>query len=126
MLLGGLWSATVNLGLFASLLATGRPLSEAMTMTFLSLVLIQFFKAYSFRSDRHSIIRGLTKNRWLHLAIVWELCLLLLIIYAPPLQKPFGTIALAARDWALIVALASSVIPVLEMGKWVIRRGVTQ
>ena len=26
-------------------------------MTFVSLVLIQFFKAYSFRSDRHSVLR---------------------------------------------------------------------
>ena len=27
-----------------------------MTMTFVSLVLIQFFKAYNFRSDRHSVL----------------------------------------------------------------------
>ncbi len=26
-------------------------------MTFVSLVLIQFFKAYNFRSDRHSVLR---------------------------------------------------------------------
>ncbi|HNO31638.1 MAG TPA: cation-translocating P-type ATPase, partial [Anaerolineales bacterium] len=55
MVLGGLWSALINLGLFTWALNVGKSLEEAMTMTFVSLVLIQFFKAYNFRSDRHSI-----------------------------------------------------------------------
>ena len=42
-------------------------------MTFVSLVLIQFFKAYNFRSDRHSVLRHPFANKWLNLAIVWEL-----------------------------------------------------
>src|SRR5262245_62840794 len=57
LLAGGLWSAVMNLGLFAWLLHSGRPLSEAMAMTFVSLVLIQFFKAYNYRSDRWSVLR---------------------------------------------------------------------
>jgi P-type Ca2+ transporter type 2C len=56
MALGGLWSTMVNLGVFTWALSTGRSLEEAMTMTFVSLVLIQFFKAYNFRSDRHSVL----------------------------------------------------------------------
>ena len=56
MLVGGLWSTLVNLGLFAWALQSGRTLEEAMTLAFVSLVLIQFFKAYNFRSDRHSIL----------------------------------------------------------------------
>ena len=35
-------------------------------MTFVSLVLIQFFKAYNFRSDRHSVFRRPFANRWLN------------------------------------------------------------
>ena len=56
MAVGGVWSALVNLGLFAWALQSGRSTSEAMTMTFVSLVLIQFFKAYNFRSDRQSVL----------------------------------------------------------------------
>jgi hypothetical protein len=53
-----------------------------MTMTFVSLVLIQFFKAYNFRSDRHSVLQPPLRQPWLNLAIVWELVLLaLLIVY---------------------------------------------
>jgi hypothetical protein len=51
-----------------------------MTMTFVSLVLIQFFKAYSFRSDRHSVLIRPFANKWLNLAIIWELLLLVLIV----------------------------------------------
>ena len=80
-MLGGLWSTLVNLGLFAWALSSGRSLAEAMTMTFVSLVLIQFFKAYNFRSDRHSVLVRPFANKWLNLAIVWELAALALIIY---------------------------------------------
>ena len=55
-LLGGAWSMLVNIGLFAWALGSGRGVAEAVTMTFVSLVLIQFFKAYNFRSDRHSVL----------------------------------------------------------------------
>src|SRR5690606_26611964 len=48
---GGMWSAIANMGVFTWALHSGRELPEAITMTFVSLVLIQFFKAYNFRSD---------------------------------------------------------------------------
>jgi Ca2+-transporting ATPase len=124
LLTGGFWSALVNLGLFTLLLRSGRPLPEAMAMTFLSLVLIQFFKAYNYRSDRFSVLRRPFANRWLNLAIAWELGLLGLIVYLPFLQRPFGTFDLAWSDWALAVGLAFSVVPVLEFVKWLERRGV--
>ncbi|MCS6937813.1 MAG: cation-translocating P-type ATPase, partial [Roseiflexus sp.] len=83
MVLGGIWSAIVNLGLFTWALNSGRGLEEAMTMTFVSLVLIQFFKAYNFRSDRNSVWNKPFANKWLNLAIIWELILLSLIVYLP-------------------------------------------
>src|SRR3989304_3272095 len=47
VVVGGLWSTVINLSLFAWASSSGRPVAEAMTMTFVSLVLIEFFKAYS-------------------------------------------------------------------------------
>jgi P-type Ca2+ transporter type 2C len=75
---GGAWSAVVTLSLFTWALSAGREEGEAMTMTFATLVLIEFFKAYSFRSDRRSVLERPFANRWLNLAIVWELALLIL------------------------------------------------
>lgn len=123
MVVGGVWSTAVNLGLFAWALGSGRSLEESMTMTFVSLVLIQFFKAYNFRSDRHSVLDRPFANKWLNLAIVWELVLLALIVYVPFLHEPFGTFSLPLIDWAIVITLAFTVSPVLELAKWMERRG---
>jgi len=123
MIAAGLWSAAINLSLFAWALNSGRSIEQAMTITFVSLVLIQFFKAYNFRSDRHSVSKQPFANKWLNLAIVWELLLLAVIVYAPFLQKPFGTFSLPLMDWAIIIVCALSILPGLELIKWMSRRG---
>jgi Ca2+-transporting ATPase len=123
ILAGGLWSALVNLSLFVWALNSGRILQEAITMTFVSLVLIQFFKAYNFRSDRHSVLRRPFANKWLNLAIVWELIMLVLILYVPPLERVFGTYAMSSTEWLIITIAALTVLPVLELVKWAERRG---
>jgi len=123
MMVGGVWSALVNLGLFAWLLSSGRSVGEAMAMTFVSLVIIQFWNAYNFRSDRLSVLRRPFANRWLNLAIMWELSLLALIVYLPVLHEPFGTFALPLQDWGLVLSLSLTILPVLELTKWMQRRG---
>jgi len=55
-------------------------------MTFVSLVLIQFFKAYNYRCDRFSVFRRPFANRWLNLAVSWELVPLAVIVNLPFLQ----------------------------------------
>ena len=123
MALGGLWSTIVNLGLFTWALNSGRGLEQAMTMTFISLVLIQFFKAYNFRSDRHSVMEKPFENKWLNLAVGWEMILLVLIVYLPFLHEAFSTYALPLVDWLLVGSLAATIVPVLELVKWMVRRG---
>jgi len=122
ILLGGIWSALVNITLFAWALRSGRPLTEAVTMTFVSLVLIQFFKAYSFRSERHSILQHPFANRWLNWAVAWELGVLVLVLYVPFLSTAFGTYPLSPNDWMILVVAALTIIPALEAAKWMERR----
>ncbi len=119
----GLWSMLINLGLFYLALHSGRSLQEAMTMAFISLVGIQFFKAYNFRSDRHSGLQRPFANKWLNITIVVELLLLVALVYVPFAQRAFGTYALSLRDWLLVGGAACTVSPVVELAKWVVRRG---
>ncbi|MBM4450164.1 MAG: hypothetical protein FJ022_05080, partial [Chloroflexi bacterium] len=85
-------------------------------------VLIQFFKAYNFRSDRESIFKiGIFKNKWLNLAILWEALLLLAIIEVPFLEEVFNTYPLGIFEWVAVIILAASIFPVLELTKAVIR-----
>ncbi len=123
MLTGGLWSTLVNLGLFYWALSRGHGLQHAMTMAFLSLVLVQFFKAYSFRSDRLSTFVRPFANRWLNLAVGWELVLMMALLHIPALQEVFGLSDLTPLEWVATTAAAASVIPVLELAKWMERKG---
>lgn len=123
MLAGGLWSTLINLGLFAWALNSGRSAAQAMTMTFVALVLIQFFKAYNFRSDRLSVLNEPFANKWLNRAIAWELALLAAVIYVPILHEPFGTFSLTLIDWLIVTGLALTVTPVIEAVKWLERKG---
>jgi Ca2+-transporting ATPase len=121
MLLGGLWSAAVNIGIFIWALGSDRGLPHAMTMTFVSLVMIQFFKAYSFRSERQPLLRLPFANRWLNRAVAWELAVLAAVLSLPDLRHAFGLVPLAPGDWVAVVVAAGSVLPALEIGKACIR-----
>ena len=122
LLCGGLWTMTANFALYMWALGSGRSESEAMTMTFVCLVLIQFFNAYNFRSEQQSAFRRPLANKWLNLAVFWEILLLLAVIYVPFLQIPFGTFALTGSDWIIIIAAAFTIMPVMEIFKWILRR----
>ena len=83
---------------------------------------LHVFKAYNFRSDIHSIFRRPFANKWLNMAVAWEMVLLVLIIYVPFLQKPFSTHPLSYQEWILVIVAAATVIPVLEITKWFLRK----
>jgi Ca2+-transporting ATPase len=123
MVLGGAWSALVNLAIFIGARQLGYQ-EGAMTLVFVSLVLMEFFKAYGFRSEHQHVLYRPLANRWLNVAILWEIGLLVLILYVPFLQNAFGTQPLTLTEWAVIVFLAHTILPVLEFGKWLERAGV--
>jgi Ca2+-transporting ATPase len=119
---GGLWSTAVNLALFAWCLHSGRSIEESMAMTFASLVVIQFLKAYNFRSDRHSVLHRPFANKWLNRAILWELMWLVIVLYMPFMHRALGTFSLTAADWVIILAVTFTICPVLELAKWIEQR----
>jgi Ca2+-transporting ATPase len=123
MLAGGLWSAAVNLCLFAWALGSGYSSEQAMTMTFVSLVLIQFFMAYNFRSERLSLLYKPFANKWLNLAVAWELLPLAAVLYVPFMQEAFSTYGLQYPEWAAILIAASTIFPIMELVKGMLRRG---
>jgi P-type Ca2+ transporter type 2C len=126
IVVGGTWSALVTLGLFSWALTTERTLAEAMTMTFATLVLIEFFKAYGYRSDSRSVLARPFANRWLNLAILWELVVLALVVNVPFLQQAFGTTGLPPSDWAIAAGVAFTIVPVLELAKLIVRLRPTE
>ena len=123
MVIGGVWSMLVNLGIFTWALDVGKSMIEAQCLTFLTLVLIQFFKAYNFRSDKKSIFEiGMFKNKWLNLAVLSQIVLMVIIIEVPFLHPLFNTYSLTALEWVAVTLLAGTIFPVLEITKFFIRR----
>ncbi len=123
MVIGGRWSALVNLSMFGWALNSGRGLKESMTMVFVGLVLIQFFKAYNYRSDRRSALLHLLANKWLSRTVAWELLLLAVVVYLAFFQVPMATFSLSPVDWIILPGTSLTIIPVLELSKWLGRRG---
>ena len=123
MVLGGLWSTFANLGLFAWARAKQYPMDECMTLVFVSLCLVEFFKAYCFRSESQTVFRKPFDNRWLNLAILGEVAVLAPLIYLPCLQRSFGTFSLPLETWFVLLGVAVTIVPVLEVGKWMVRHG---
>jgi Ca2+-transporting ATPase len=122
MVLGGVWATIVNAFLFWWTLSHGKPEAEARTVVFTSIVLIEFFKAYSFRSDRLSVFNRPFANKWLNIAILWELVLLAAILYFVPLSRIFGLVPMDNQDRVMIALVAFTILPVLETAKWYLRR----
>jgi Ca2+-transporting ATPase len=97
-------------------------LSHGQTMAFTTLVLFQMFNVVNARSDERSAFVHLFANRWLWAAIAGSVALQILVVYLPVLQRAFGTVGLTVRDWAVCVAVASSVLWLRETVK-LIHRG---
>jgi Ca2+-transporting ATPase len=96
-------------------------LRYAQTMAFTTLMLFQLFNVLNARSDDRSAFSGLFDNPWLWAAIALSLVLHAAVIYVPFLQEAFSTIGLGASDWLLCAAIASSVLWLRELSKFITR-----
>jgi len=108
---------TLDAGLPGGLIAGGGSVEYARTLAFNTLVVYEMFDVFCARSDEESAWRELFRNAWLWLAVAAALALQAAVIYAPALQRAFGTVALDTRDWLLCAAVASTVVFAREAGK---------
>jgi Ca2+-transporting ATPase len=84
-------------------------------------MLAQLFNTVNARSDERSAFVHRFTNRWLWAAIGLSLVLQGFVLYVPPLQRAFGTVALGTADWLRCLAAASMVLWFREAGKIVAR-----
>lgn len=78
----------------------------ARTFAFTTLICAELIRAYSSRSERHSIIKlGIFSNKTLVYASILSFALLLLVLYVPFLQPVFKTYALSINDWLTVLVL---------------------
>ncbi|MFH1375379.1 MAG: cation-transporting P-type ATPase [Patescibacteria group bacterium] len=104
------------------LIPESAPHIHAMTFAFATLVIVQLFNAFNFRSEIHSFLSPrVRKNLWLWGAVVISLLLVLVVTELPVAQRAFGTIGLTLTEWFVIVGISASVLIVEETRKIVCR-----
>jgi P-type Ca2+ transporter type 2C len=106
-----LFIAGVTLGAYWIGLQTfPAPLDEynalAATMAFITLSTSELIRAFTARSETVSIFRiGVFSNRYMNLAVMSSMVLLLAVIYVPFLQGIFKTVPLDLDHWLIILPL---------------------
>jgi Ca2+-transporting ATPase len=92
--------------------------AHATTLAFTAFVLFQVFNAFNARAGRESAFNGdFFSNRWLWLSFTGVVLLQALVVHWGPAQAIFGTTDLSLANWALAVAVASSVLVIEEARK---------
>ena len=111
-------------GLFLQERAAGADLATARTVAVNTIVMFEIFYLWNSRHLLASVLsrEGLFGSRPALIAIGLVLAFQLLFTYAPPLQFLFETQSLGAGTWLRIVLVASSVLFLVELEKWLLRR----
>jgi Ca2+-transporting ATPase len=95
---------------------------DGTTMAFLTLSMVELFHAFNLRSRRQSIFTLGHQNLWLWGAMLLSLALTSLVIYVPPLSAAFGFETISLTEYLTALALAMSIIPIMELAKVLLRR----
>jgi Ca2+-transporting ATPase len=104
-------------GGFLGVDGVGRGVRHARTMGFTTLVFFQLFNALNARFSDRSAFHRLFANRWLWLAMLASIALQVAVVHVPFLQAVFRTAPLGATDWFVCIAVASSVLGLMEVRK---------
>jgi len=118
----GIWKGAIVLASFMLALSWGMPVEQAQGFTFITLILVELANAFNCLNIKRSLFKvGPFTNRWLVLAVCWEILLLCLIVYVPFFQNLFHTYNLSLGEWIISLALVSSLFVVWEIAKLIVR-----
>ena len=93
---------------------------DGMTMAFLTLSMVEMFHSFNMRSRRQSVFKLPTQNKWLWLAFAGSLVLTFVVIETP-LSVAFDFAEISIGEYAIAMALAFCIIPIVEIYKAIMR-----
>ena len=96
---------------------------EATTMVFAGIVTSQIGNLLGCQTTRTSTFEvGVFRNKWIIRGILFEVAVVLSIVYIPYLQDIFGTTALGIYQWLYILSFIPIMFFAEELRKYVVRR----
>ena len=116
---------TLDMYLPGGLIEGSYDLANARTAGFTTLVFAQLFNCFNARSDFVSAFQHMFVNEWLWAAIALSVVLQIAVVNVGFLNVAFGTVPLEMSQWLTCVAMASLVLWVGELRKWLARRLAT-
>ncbi|WP_238649801.1 calcium-translocating P-type ATPase, SERCA-type [Paenibacillus piscarius] len=93
---------------------SAQQLVRAQSVAFATLVMAQLIHVFDCRSSRSVFYRNPFQNRYLVLAVLSSVLLMLAVMYVPVLQPVFKTVPLTFREWCLVLVMSG--IPTFLMG----------
>lgn len=110
-------------GIFLWLREHGAPIELARTVAVNTLVMFEVFYLLNSRFINEPALshKGLLGNRFALSAIGVLLLIQIGFTYLPPFQLLFETTALNLQTWGIIIFIASSVLFLVELEKWMVR-----
>lgn len=95
---------------------------QATTMTLAAIVFAQIGNVYNSRTELQSVFKvGFFSNRDVNKGVIFEILLILAIVYIPFLQGIFQTATLGWQDW-IMLAIIPVIIVLIEEGRKYISR----
>jgi Ca2+-transporting ATPase len=102
-------------------------LATAQTIAFVTLCSSELIRAFTARSEHHSIFAiGVFSNRWMVWAVGVSFLLVLAVVYLPFLRPFFATVALGTDDWLLMLPFFFASPIAMELLKHQFRRRAVQ
>lgn len=95
--------------------------NDGMTMAFLALSMTEVFHSFNMRSRRKSIFSFKKQNPILWAAMALSLICTTGVIYIPFLRNAFGFTTIDLKEYLVAMALAVTVIPIIELVKLIQR-----
>lgn len=98
----------------------GEPLNliKAQTMAFTALIMFEMFNAFNCKSEKHSLFKvGPFSNRFLVGAVITSIFMQLIVVHVHFFNGPLHTTPLGLLDWVIILAISSTVLVAVEIGK---------
>lgn len=96
---------------------------KATAMTLAAIVFSQIGMVFNCRTESQSVFKiGIFKNKQIMLGILFELVIIFLVVYVPPLQSLFHTAPLSLTDWLFLCIWPPIIVLVEEIRKAIVRR----
>ena len=96
---------------------------EATTMVFVGIVTSQIGTLLGCQTTRTSTFKvGIFKNKWIIRGILFELVVMISIVYIPFLQTIFGTTQIGIYEWIYVLSFIPIMFFAEELRKYIVRR----